>query len=157
MFKNEIAALKIEVKGLKAENARLRSLLGAREKRAGRNKTPLAKAILKAFEGKETLMIGEMIKSVSETLSKNVKKATVAPRATEHMDEMDEGREYVSQWGERILIIRRSKITGRVWFLDSLLLPDEASAADFDREYKPTGRINKAMSELWKDKNFMEG
>lgn len=72
-----IAALKIEVKGLKTENARLRSLLGAREKRAERNKTPLAKAILKAFEGKETLMIGEMIKSVSETLSKNVKKATV--------------------------------------------------------------------------------
>lgn len=77
MVKNEIAALKIEVKGLKTENARLRSLLGAREKREGRNKTPLAKAILKAFEGKETLMIGEMIKSVSETLSKNVKKATV--------------------------------------------------------------------------------
>lgn len=77
MVKNEIAALKIEVKGLKTENARLRSLLGAREKRAGRNKTPLVKAILKAFEGKETLMIGEMIKSVSETLSKNVKKATV--------------------------------------------------------------------------------
>ena len=75
--KNEIAALKIEVKGLKTENARLRSLLGAREKRAGRNKTPLSKAILKAFEGKETLMIGEMIRSVSETLSKNVKKATV--------------------------------------------------------------------------------
>ena len=70
---------------------------------------------------------------------------------------MDEGREYVSQWGERVLIIRRSKITGRVWFLDSLLLPDEASAADFDLEYKPTGRTNKAMSELWKDKNFMEG
>lgn len=70
---------------------------------------------------------------------------------------MDEGREYVSQWGERVLIIRRSKITGRVWFLDSLLLPDEASAADFDREYKPTGRINKAMSELWRDKNFKEG
>ena len=70
---------------------------------------------------------------------------------------MDEGREYVSQWGERVLIIRRSKITGRVWFLDSLLLPDEASASDFDREYKPTGRINKAMSELWKDKNFKEG
>lgn len=46
---------------------------------------------------------------------------------------MDEGREYVSQWGERVLIIRRSKITGRVWFLDSLLLPDEASAADFER------------------------
>ena len=88
MFKNEIAALKIEVKGLKTENARLRSLLGAREKRAGRNKTPLAKAILKAFEGKETLMIGEIIRSVSETLSKNVKKATVAPRATEHMDEI---------------------------------------------------------------------
>ena len=77
MSKNEIAALKIEVKGLKTENARLRSLLGAREKRAGRNKTPLSKAILKAFEGKETLMIGEMIRSVSETLSKNVKKATV--------------------------------------------------------------------------------
>lgn len=77
MIKNEIAALKIEVKGLKTENARLRSLLGAREKRAGCNKTPLAKAILKAFEVKETLMIGEMIKSVSETLSKNVKKATV--------------------------------------------------------------------------------
>ena len=72
-----IAALKIEVKGLKTENARLRSLLGAREKRAGRNKTPLAKAILKAFEGKETLMIGEIIRSISETLSKNVKKATV--------------------------------------------------------------------------------
>ena len=77
MFKNEIAALKIEVKELKTENSRLRSLLGAREKRSGRNKTPLSKAILKAFEGKETLMIGEMIKSVSETLSKNVKKATV--------------------------------------------------------------------------------
>lgn len=77
MSAREIAALKIEVNGLKAENARLRSLLGAREKRAGRNKTPLSKAILKAFEGKETLMIGEMIKSVSETLSKNVKKATV--------------------------------------------------------------------------------
>lgn len=72
-----IAALKIEIKGLKTENARLRSLLGAREKRAGRNKTTLSKAILKAFEGKETLMIGEMIRSVSETLSKNVKKATV--------------------------------------------------------------------------------
>lgn len=77
MFKNEIAALKIEVNGLKAENAHLRSLLGAREKRAGRNKTPLAKAILKAFKGKETLMIGEIIRNVSETLSKNVKKATV--------------------------------------------------------------------------------
>lgn len=70
---------------------------------------------------------------------------------------MDEGREYVSQWGERVLIIRRSKITGRVWFLDSLLLPDEASADDFDSEYKPTGRTNKAMSELWKDENFKEG
>lgn len=70
---------------------------------------------------------------------------------------MDEGREYVSQWGERVLIIRRSKITGRVWFLDSLLLPDEASADDFDREYKPTGRINNALSELWKEKNFKKG
>ena len=77
MFKNEMAALKIEVKGLKAENARLRSLLGAREKRAGRNKTPLAKAILKAFKGKETLLIGEIIKSVSEELKRDVKKATV--------------------------------------------------------------------------------
>ena len=70
---------------------------------------------------------------------------------------MDEGREYVSEWGERVLIIRRSKITGRVWFLDSLLLPDEASAADFDREYKPTGRTNNALSELWKEKNFKKG
>lgn len=70
---------------------------------------------------------------------------------------MDEGREYVSKWGERVLIIRRSKITGRVWFLDSLLLPDELRAAEFDREYKPTGRTNKAMSELWKEKNFKEG
>lgn len=69
---------------------------------------------------------------------------------------MDEGREYVSRWGERVLIIRRSKITGSVWFLDSLLLPDEASATEFDQEYKPTGRINKAMSELWKEKNFKE-
>ena len=77
MLKNEMAALKIEVKGLKAENARLRSLLGAREKRAGRNKTPLAKAILKAFEGKETLMIGGIVRSVSEELKKTVKKATV--------------------------------------------------------------------------------
>ena len=77
MLKNEMAALKIEVKGLKAENARLRSLLGAREKRAGRNKTPLAKAILKAFEGKETLMIGGIVRSVSEELKKPVKKATV--------------------------------------------------------------------------------
>ena len=77
MNDGEIAALKIEIKGLKTENSRLRSLLGAREKRAGRNKTPLSKAILKAFEGKETLMIGEIIRSVSETLSKNVKKATV--------------------------------------------------------------------------------
>lgn len=72
-----IAALKIEVKGLKTENARLRSLLGAREKRAGRNKTPLAKAILKAFEGKETLMIGGIVRSVSELLKKPVKKETV--------------------------------------------------------------------------------
>ena len=77
MVKHEIAALKIEVRGLKTENARLRSLLGAREKRAGRNKTPLAKAILKAFEGKETLLIGGIVISVSETLKKPVKKATV--------------------------------------------------------------------------------
>ena len=77
MFKNEIAALKIEVKRLKTENVRLRSLLGAREKRAGRNKTPLAKAILKAFEGKETIMIGGIVRSVSEALKKPVKKATV--------------------------------------------------------------------------------
>lgn len=77
MIKNEMAALKIEVKRLKTENARLRSLLGAREKRAGRNKTPLAKAILKAFEGKETLMIGGIVRSVSETLKKPVKKSTV--------------------------------------------------------------------------------
>lgn len=77
MIKNEMAALKIEVKRLKTENARLRSLLGAREKREGRNKTPLAKAILKAFEGKETLMIGGIVRSVSEELKKPVKKATV--------------------------------------------------------------------------------
>ena len=77
MIKKEMAALKIEVKGLKAENARLRSLLGAREKRAGRNKTPLAKAILKAFEGKEMIMIGGIVRCVSEELKKTVKKSTV--------------------------------------------------------------------------------
>ena len=73
----QIAALKIEIKSLKTENARLRSLLGAREKRTGKNKTPLTKAILKAFKEKETLLIGEIIKSVSEELKKDVKKATV--------------------------------------------------------------------------------
>lgn len=67
------------------------------------------------------------------------------------------GAEFKSENGERVIIIKHVKLWDAVYFITDLLLCEALNyETEFKRRYKPTGRINTAITELFKDKYFKE-
>lgn len=67
---------------------------------------------------------------------------------------MQEGEEFKGEWGDTVLILRACKIIDVVYFIDELFYVDELPFGAFMDKYKPTGRVNKALKNLFKEKNF---
>lgn len=70
---------------------------------------------------------------------------------------MKTGEEWKSEWGEQVIIIRASKVLDVVYFIDELYFIDYMPIEAFNERFKPTGRINTALKNLFNEKNFREG
>jgi len=70
---------------------------------------------------------------------------------------MQTGQEYKGSWGDIKLVLRAIKLINKVYIIDDLLFVEELPLDKFLNEYKPTGRVNKALKNLFKDYNFSEG
>lgn len=67
------------------------------------------------------------------------------------------GQEFKGENGERVIVLRHVKLWDAVYFIDSLLFCEALNCkTEFLKRYKPTGRINTAITELFKDKHFKE-
>lgn len=67
------------------------------------------------------------------------------------------GLEFKGENGERVIVIRHVKLWDAVYFITDLLLCEALNyETEFKHRYKPTGRINTAITELFKDKYFKE-
>lgn len=62
--------------------------------------------------------------------------------------------EFKGEWGDTVLVLRASNVLDVVYFTDELLFVDELPIGAFLDKYKPTGRVNKALKNLFKETNF---
>lgn len=67
---------------------------------------------------------------------------------------MREGQEFKSKWGETVIVLRASEILDVVYFTDELMFVDSLPIGAFVDNYKPTGRVNKALKTLFNETNF---
>lgn len=67
---------------------------------------------------------------------------------------MKTGEEFKGEWGDTVLVLRASNVLDVVYFTDELLFVDELPIGAFLDKYKPTGRVNKALKNLFKETNF---
>lgn len=67
---------------------------------------------------------------------------------------MREGQEFKSEWGETVIVLRASEILDVVYFTDELMFVDSLPIEAFVDNYKPTGRVNKALKTLFDETNF---
>lgn len=67
---------------------------------------------------------------------------------------MREGQEFKSKWGETVIVLRASEILDVVYFTDELMFVDSLPIGTFIDNYKPTGRVNKALKTLFNETNF---
>ena len=67
---------------------------------------------------------------------------------------MKTGEEFKGEWGDTVLVLRASNFLDVVYFTDELLFVDELPIGAFLDKYKPTGRVNKALKNLFKETNF---
>ena len=67
---------------------------------------------------------------------------------------MREGQEFKSEWGETVIVLRASEILDVVYFTDELMFVDSLPIGAFVDNYKPTGRVNKALKTLFNEDNF---
>lgn len=67
---------------------------------------------------------------------------------------MREGQEFKSKWGETVIVLRASEILDVVYFTDELMFVDSLPIGTFVDNYKPTGRVNKALKTLFNEDNF---
>lgn len=67
---------------------------------------------------------------------------------------MKVGSEYSSEWGETVIVLRASEILDVVYFTDELMFVDSLPIGVFVDNYKPTGRVNKALKTLFNEDNF---
>ena len=67
------------------------------------------------------------------------------------------GQEFKDEYGERVIVLMHVKLWDMVYFIDNLLLCNSLSyEAEFKQRYKPTGRINTAITKLFDNENFKE-
>lgn len=64
------------------------------------------------------------------------------------------GKEFKGERGDTVLVLRASNVLDVVYFTDELLFVDELPIGAFLDKYKPTGRVNKALKNLFKEENF---
>lgn len=67
---------------------------------------------------------------------------------------MQKGEEYKGEWGDSVLILNASEVLDVVVFIDELLMVDELPMGAFVARYKPTGRVNLALKNLFNERNF---
>lgn len=67
---------------------------------------------------------------------------------------MREGQEFKGKWGETVIVLRASEILDAVYFIDELMFVDSLPIGTFVDNYKPTGRVNKALKTLFNETNF---
>lgn len=68
---------------------------------------------------------------------------------------MREGKEFVGEYGDTVLVLRYSWVLDVVYFIDELYYIKDLSVKDFEKKYKPTGRVNKALINLFEEENFI--
>lgn len=64
------------------------------------------------------------------------------------------GDEYKGEFGDCVLITRKSEILNKVYFIDELLTLNELDYHYFVKVYKPTGRVNIALKNLFNENNY---
>lgn len=62
--------------------------------------------------------------------------------------------EFKGEWGDTVIVLRASEILDVVYFTDELLFVENLPIGAFIDKYKPTGRVNKALKNLFKEENF---
>lgn len=67
---------------------------------------------------------------------------------------MKKGEEFKGEWGDTVLVLRACKELDVVYFIDELMYVDNLPMGEFLIKYKPTGRVNKALKNLFKEANF---
>lgn len=67
---------------------------------------------------------------------------------------MEKGEEFVGEWGDAVLVLHFHEGLDVVYFIDDLLFVDELPIGAFLDKYKPSGRVNKALKNLFKEENF---
>lgn len=67
---------------------------------------------------------------------------------------MKKGEEFKGEWGDAVLVLYYHQGCDVVYFIDDLLFVDELPIGAFLSKYKPTGRVNKALKNLFKEENF---
>lgn len=67
---------------------------------------------------------------------------------------MRSGKEFKSEWGETVIVLRASEILDVVYFTDELMFVDSLPIGVFLENYKPTGRVNTALKTLFDETNF---
>lgn len=67
------------------------------------------------------------------------------------------GLEFKNEYGESVIVLKHVKLWDAVYFINDLLICEALCyQTEFKQRYKPTGRINTAITELFKDKYFKE-
>lgn len=64
------------------------------------------------------------------------------------------GTEYKGEWGDTVVVLRASEIIDVVYFIDELMFVDDLPIGAFLSRYKPTGRVNIALKNLFHENNF---
>ena len=64
------------------------------------------------------------------------------------------GTECKGEWGDTVVVLRASKILDVVYFIDELMFVDDLPIGAFLSRYKPTGRVNIALKNLFNENNF---
>ena len=67
---------------------------------------------------------------------------------------MRSGKEFKSEWGETVIVLRASEILDVVYFTDEMMFVYSLPMGVFLENYKPTGRVNTALKTLFDETNF---
>lgn len=64
------------------------------------------------------------------------------------------GEEFKDEWGSCVLKLYENKELNTIYFMDELFFVDELPKCKFKNKFKPTGRVNKALKNLFNEENF---
>lgn len=64
------------------------------------------------------------------------------------------GTEFISNNGERVIVLRHIDLWDLVYYIDEVLFCNAISYPEFSEKFTATGRQNIAIKDIFKDKHF---